>query len=271
MFSSRFLPGATVATSLLLTSTCALTGCGSALIPTVAASKTTVTGNWQLSSTIADAAKLPMLSGELTGGGSAITGIFHSSAASTCISPKTAIELTGSADARNQVTLKGAQLAGGILTVSGILAPDGKSLSNATYNVSGGTCAFAHAVPVNAQAYSSITGNYSGTFSDPDGQVLSITAALTQTPSSDTDGNFTLSGSGNLGANPCFNSPVSVTDSQVTGGSFSLTYADSTTGNSVQANGTFSPDGTTLTVTQWTLAGSCGPDTGTGLLTRQPQ
>ncbi len=271
MFSSRFLPSATVATSLLLTSTLGISGCSSALIPTPAAGKTVVTGNWQLSSTTADAAKLPMLSGELTGGGSAITGIFHSSAASTCISPKTAIELTGSANAANQLTLKAAQLAGGTLTVSGTLAADGKSLTNATYNVTGGSCAFARAVPVNAQAFASINGNYSGTFSDPDGQVLNITASLTQTPSSDTDGNFTLSGTGNLGANPCFNSPVSVTDSQVTGGSFSLTYADSTTGNSVQANGTFSPDGTTLTVTQWTLTGTCGPDTGTGLLTKQPQ
>ena len=205
------------------------------MAPTVSASSIAVTGNWQLSSTTADAAKLPMLSGELTGGGSAITGIFHSSSASTCISPKAAIELTGSADAKNQLTLKGTPLAGGTLTISGTLAPDGKSLTNATYNVTGGSCAFAKAVPANAQAYSSITGNYSGTFSDPDGQVLVITAALTQTPSSDTDGNFTLSGTANLGTNPCFNSPVSVTDSQVTGGSFSLTYADSTTGNSVQA------------------------------------
>jgi hypothetical protein len=37
----------------------------------------------------------------------------------------------------------------------------------------------------------------------------------------------------------------------------------------VTANGTFSTDGTTLTVTGWNLTGYCGPDSGTGLLTKQ--
>ena len=245
-----------------------LIGCNAGLNAVPAASAVSVTGNWQLTSTEANAARLPGLSGELKGSGSAITGLFHSNAATACVAPATVIELTGAADARQNVTLTGANVAGGTLTVKGTLAADGKSLSNASYMVTGGTCAFAKAVTANAQVYSSISGNYTGSFSDPDGHLLDVTATLSQTPDSDTSGDFHLSGTGSFGQNPCFSSPVSVSDSQVTGGSFTLTYADQTTGNSVTANGTFSPDGTTLTVTGWTLTGSCGPDTGTGILNR---
>jgi hypothetical protein len=167
-------------------------------------------------------------------------------------------------------TVTGTNVAGGILTISGTLAANGKSFSNATYNVAGGSCAFAAAVTgATAQDYTPITGNYTGNFSDPNGQVLMVAASLTQSPSSDANGNFTLTGTGTFPSNPCFNSPVTVSNTQVTGGSFTFTDADATTQNSVTASGTFSTDGTTLTVTNWTLTGPCGPDSGTGLLTKQ--
>jgi hypothetical protein len=180
----------------------------------------------------------------------------------------TAIAVSGQTDAKDVLTLTGG-LGGGTLTITGTLAADAKSLTGARYNVTGGSCAFSAAAPADMQAYSSVTGNYAGSFSDADGQVISITAALTQTPESDTDGNFQLSGTGSFPNNPCFSSPVSISNSQVTGGSFTLTYADPVTRNSVTASGTFSPDAQTLTVTNWTLTGSCGPDTGTGSLARQ--
>jgi hypothetical protein len=246
---ARLSRSAKLAATLAFTAPLVLAGCSSGLIPTAAPSTISVTGNWQLSSTAPAAAKLPVLSGELTGAGANITGIFHANAASTCASPTAAFELTGSANAQNAITLTGANYA--------------------TYNVVGGSCALAQAVPADAQSYADVSGNYAGSFSDPDGRLLSITSTLTQNPTGDTNGNFQLSGTATLPNNPCFNSPVSVSNSQVTGGSFALTYADQTTGNSVTADGTFSTDGTTLTVTGWTLTGSCGPDSGTGLLTKQ--
>ena len=108
------------------------------------------------------------------------------------------------------------------LTVTGTIAADGKSLTGATYNVSGGTCAFTGPADAEGQSFSSVTGNYAGSFSDPYGNLIDITATLTQTPDSDTDGNFQLSGTGTFPTNPCFISPVSVASSQVTG-SFSRT------------------------------------------------
>ena len=255
--------------SLLLTSAMTLAGCSGALAPTSSVSSASVTGNWQFSSASPSAAKLPSLSGELTGTTSAVTGILHSNSANACILPGTAFAVTGKADANALLTLTAVNVAGGTLALSGTLSADGKSLTNASYKVTGGSCAFTASAAANAQAYSSIDGTYTGSFADTDGLTISVNATLSQTPQSDTDGNFQLSGTGTFPNNPCFSSPVSVSSSQVTGGSFDLTYADPVTKNSVEALGTFSTNGKTLTVTQWKLTGSCGPDTGTGSLTKQ--
>lgn len=238
-----------------------------AIVPVGSNLPVPVAGNWQITSTDPAAARLASLSGELSGSGAKITGIVHANSASACIAPSAQIALTGSADAANALSLTGASLAGGTLTISGTLAADGKSIQGAHYMVTGGTCAFAAALAT-AQAFSSITGNYTGTFSDSYGQVLSISAMLTQTPAADGTGNFQLSGTGTLGTNPCFASPATISNSQVTGGSFTLTYNDPNLANSVTASGTFSTDGSTLTVTNWSLSGACGADSGTGLLTR---
>lgn len=230
-----------------------------------------VSGNWQVS--VAGSVPLPRISGSLTDsstnlGSSPLTGIFHATAATGCAKTTDLISVTGTTDSKGITTLTG-PIAGGTLTVTGTLAADGRSLSNATANISGGQCAFATAAQATVQNYSSVTGSYAGTFSDASGPVMNVTASLTQSVDGDTNGNFTLSGTGSFGTNPCFISPVPVVNSQVTGGTFVLTYTDNTKGNSVTATGTFSPDGTTLTVTNWSLTGPCGADTGTGMLTKQ--
>ena len=257
----------TVLSGVLAASFFGLTGCSSNLSPASATDAQSVSGNWQVASAAPSAGKLPLLSGELSGSASAFTGILHPGPSAVCVAPATAIEVSGTTAAENLLTLTG-KVGGGTLTISGTLAADGKSLTAATYNVTGGSCAFSAKAAATAQAYSSVTGTYSGSFSDSGGQVITVVADLTQTPESDTDGNFTLSGTGTFPNNPCFSSPVTVSSAQVTGGSFTLTYADPSTLNSVTANGTFSTDAKTLSVTNWTLTGSCGPDTGTGSLTR---
>ena len=257
-----------IAASFVVSSFLALAGCSSGLSTASSFDARSVSGNWQVSSVAASASRLPMLSGELTGSGSAVTGILHPGASAACVAPTTAIEVSGHAGAEDLLTLTGS-VGGGTLTISGTLAADGKSMTGASYNVVGGSCAFSGKATATAQAYSSVTGTYSGSFSDAGGQVISVVANLTQTPQSDSDGNFTLSGTGTFPNNPCFSSPVTVSNAQVTGGSFTLTYADPSMQNSVTAAGTFSTDASTLTVTGWNLTGSCGPDMGTGTLTRQ--
>ncbi len=263
--ASRF----TAVLAAFASTTLVLSGCSNVMAPQAPAAAITVSGNWQIASTVPASAKLPSLSGELTGTNVSMRGIFHSNTPGACIRPASSFEVTGSADAQNNVTLIGTNVAGGTLSIHGALAADGKSITGARYNVVGGSCAFPQAATAAAVQYSSITGAYTGSFSDADGQLLTLQANLTQSPASDTDGNFQLSGTGTFPDNPCFSSPVTLSSSQVTGGTFNFTYADSNTGNSVNVIGSFSTDGRTLTVSQWNLTGSCGPDTGTGSLKQQ--
>jgi hypothetical protein len=268
MFSPKHLSCGIVCATLLLSASALLTGCSNN--NPVTPSAITVTGNWQFASTAATAKGLPSLSGEFTGTSAALTGIMHSDSASSCIPPATAFDVTGTTNSAGVTTITGSGVAGGTLTITGNLAANGKSFTTASYNVVGGTCAFATAVVATmAQDFAPINGTYKGNFSDANGVVIAVSATLMQSSTSDGSGNFTLTGTGSFPSNPCFNSPVTVSNTQVTGGNFTFTYADPTTINSVVSNGTFSTDGTMLTVTNWSLTGPCGPDSGTGLLTQQ--
>ena len=216
-------------------------------------------GNWQISSSAPVAARLPTLSGEFTAQAGTITGTLHSQSATACVSPQTSFTVSGSADAKNLVTLSG-PVADGSLRLTGTLAADGKSITGASYNVVGGACAFTQPVAALAQNFAPVTGTYVGTFADVDGQLAQVTADLSQSTTPDANGDFTLAGTATVSSNPCFPSAVPVSSTQVTGGTFTFTYAAN--GSSVTANGTFSSDASTLTVTNWTASGACGADTG---------
>jgi hypothetical protein len=263
---SRFTPRSTFAVSSLVLML-SLAGCADDGV-VYDYTQNFANGNWQVNAS-ANGLPLPQISGALMGTSSgAFTGVLHADATTGCATANQPIAVTGTTDTKGVITLTGA-VAGGTLTISGGLSPDGRSLTNATENVSGGQCAFASSVQAQVQNYSSVTGTYTGTFSDAQKPVMNVTATLTQSVDGDSDGNFTLSGTGSFGTNPCFISPVTVVNSLVTGGSFVLTYTDNTTGNSVTAVGSFSTDGTTLTVSNWSLTGPCGADQGTGVLTKQ--
>ncbi len=266
----------------------ALTGCTGVSAATRTNAYVMASGNWQFSSNAPQAVGLSTLSGEIATAGAStsnaahsdqsrlavsasagtITGILHAQGTSTCVAPTASFEVSGSADSSGNLTLTG-PLAGGTLSITGTLASDGKSLSNATYNVTGGTCAFAKAALATAQAYTPISGNYDGTFTDADGIVATVTATLNQSADSNGDGNYTLTGSAALPNNPCFSTAtLTLSATEVTGGTFTFTFADPVTNATVTASGTFSPDASTLSVGQWTLT-NCSTDTGTGTLTRQ--
>lgn len=266
---------ANLAALLAVSASVVLAGCSGAVTSTPVTSKAIpVQGNWQITSTSTAAARLPRLSGTLTGTTSSIHGILHSDDPTACVAPAQSFAVTGSADANNNLTLTG-PLAGGTLTLTGTMAPDGKSITNTAYTVSGGTCALvaARAADTMAVQYADISGTYNGKFYDQDSAttpVLTLTAQLTQSPSGDTNGNFTLTSQvSQYSASPCFVNPPTLATSQVTGGSFSITYVDTQTNNTVTATGNFTTDGTTLNVTQWTLSGPCGPSYGNGVMVKQ--
>ena len=253
---------------LTLISLVSLNGCSGngALTPGAPAAPALAAGNWQISSTDPAAAHLSVLSGSLSGSAEALHGVLHPQGKAACIAATTLVEVSGSEDSSGVTTLHG-QLGDGVLTLGGTLAKDGRSLTEATYTVAGGTCAFAKPATATAQAYMPISGNYQGSFADADGQVGQIYATLNQSPDANGDGNYTLTGTATLPNNPYFPNSVSISATQVSGGNFTFTYSDS--GNSVTATGTFSSDAATLTVADWTSSGNGGPDSGSGSMTRQ--
>lgn len=254
-----------------------LTGCSGGILPVSPnLSALNVNGNWSFVSTAPQAAHLPQLSGSLSGTGAAIAGVFHSAITGACVDSHALITVTGKADANRNLTLTSAAFgSGSVLSVSGQLAEDGKSILNASYGVTGGACAFAQTngsatVSVAATQFQSISGSYVGSFVDADGNTLPVTATLTQTSQPDTNGTFHLTGNAAFASGYCIAAPV-VTDSVVTGSTISATYTQTVNGvtSTVVGSGTFNADATVLTITNWTLSGGCGADSGTGVLTKQ--
>jgi hypothetical protein len=235
-----------------------------------------ISGNWQFSSKSPNAAGLPSIAGTLSGTSLAITGILHANTANACLPQTQTFAVKGVTGANNSVLMTSDNVAGGILSITGTLAPDGKSMSNVSYTVSGGTCEFDAAADdptTMGTSYTPINGNYTGNFVDSQGDpaLPNFPASFTQS-NSDGMGNYQLSGSATFTSNLCIASPASITNSQVSGGNINFTYTDasgtSSNGNQVMVTGTSSTDGKTLTV-NWVLSGSgfCDGISGTGTLT----
>ena len=210
---------------------------------------------------------LPGLSGSLTGSGRSVSGVLHSSAATACTTPDTPIPVTGAIDSTGRLTLTG-PLAEGTLTLAGTVAADGRSLASTSYTVAGGSCALTQTAAGTAQAYTSLVGTYAGALTDGSGQGLPITVEITQSTAPDANGNFSATGRASFPQNPCIASPSAVTTAQITGGTFSLTYTDSSTQNQVVTTGSFTADASKLTIASYSLTGTCA-DTGSGTLVRQ--
>lgn len=253
-----------------------LSGCSNAMKAAdpaePAGSYAALAGNWQFAS-----GSDLVLAGSLSATGNSVTGRLHALAGG-CADSSVSFPVTGTIAADNTVTLDAPEFSGGAVHIVGTLAADERSLLTPTLAVAGsGACARAvearsvvarTQAPVSAVQYQAVVGNYSGNFTDSDGNNLAVSANLSQPTTPDANGVYHLTGSATFASAPCIGSPV-ITDSTVTGDQISATYTDSTSGATVTASGTFSSDAHTLTVTSWTLSGSCGSDNGTGILVHQ--
>ena len=268
--SAPGFPVLVVAALLVIAGAFLLNGCSEAYTSTATTGAAVkLTGNWQLTSSAPAASKLSALSGEITGTSASATAIFHSDSASACAPPSVVAVLAGSTNASGLTSFSGSY-AGGTLIVIGTPSADGKSLTNASYAVSGGTCGFTAPAQASAQSVAAVSGTYSGTFTDVYGNQIPVSTVLSQS-APDADGNFVLSGYANVPAgNGCFTTPTNTDSAQVTGQQFNISYADPSTGNTLVTSGSVSVDATTLTVGAWTITGPCAGENGTGgTLTRQ--
>ncbi len=272
-----------------------LSGCASGTLPeTSANSFAALSGNWQFSSTSAATARLPSVGGSLAVQGNTVTGALHPlslSAISQCLPASTTLPATGSIDTASRLTLS-APVSGGILTLSGTVAPDRKSLSAPTYTLTGGACASpavqsapqlvalpssvqtisprdSSLPPVTAQQYQPVSGTYTGTLTTAEGESFPLTSTLTQTSQPDANGVYHVTGSAASPGNACVPASLPATASTIDGGSISTTYTDANTGATITGSGSSSPDASTITISNWSIHSLCGQDTGTGILTRQ--
>lgn len=256
-------------------------------------SYTQASGNWQFSSSAAT--RLSSVGGSLvvgslaTDGTTPVTGMLHplSNASGQCLDTSTALAVSGAIDPSSHLTLT-APVSGGTLTMSGTLATDRRSLIAPAYNITGGACAspaspavFTPAPgslavtvhdslpPVTAQQYQPVTGTYTGTLTTIDGQTFPLTSTLTMTSQPDASGIYHVQGTASSPGNTCVPTSLSATASTIDGGSISTTYTDSLTGATITGTGFTSPDGVTITISNWAITSVCGQDTGTGILTRQ--
>ena len=263
-----------------------LTGCSASSSPTTTVASPTssapsyaeLAGNWQISSSTPANAGLSSLGGSLAVSGSTVSGVLHPLAGS-CVTPANSspFRVTGAISAAGVVTLASTNFAGGVLHLTGTLAADQHSLLDPAVSVSGGSCASVtrqsllapedNSTITIAQQYQPIRGTYTGSFSDPGGVVMAVSAVLSQSSSPDASGYYHLTGDATFANNPCLNAPV-ITDSTINGASITATYTDAQTGNSIVGTGTFDATAANLSITQWSLSGSCGADQGTGLLTK---
>ncbi|ADW68025.1 hypothetical protein AciX9_0958 [Granulicella tundricola MP5ACTX9] len=237
--------------------------------------KAAIAGNWEVKTNATQAVTLPEIAGAFATTNGAVTATFHTLAANACMAPNTFVSATGTTDANGNLKLTSAAFNGSTLSLTGTLAADGKTLTNATYSVTGGSCGFpvvagTAAVAATATQYAAITGAYAGNFTDSDGDVIPVSGNFTQSTAPDANGVYHLTGNATFPGNPCLTSPA-IVDSTVTGSMLSTTYSQTANGmtNTVVANGTFNADASILTVTDWTISGACGSAHGTGLFSKQ--
>ncbi len=262
---------------------CASQGSSAPPTPAATPSYAQMAGNWSFRVTGTTPQPVTSLGGSLSVQGTEVSGMLHLLAGTCQSSAGTgAILITGSVDSHGLLTLRANDLAGGTLRITGMVAADQRSLLAPALAVTGGACGAVSASQavgaqpldgtagggVVAQQQQPVNGTYTGSFAGVDGVVAQVSAVLTQSATPDANGMYHLSGNASFAGSPCLNAPV-VTDSVINGNSIAVTYTDPQTGSSVTGTGVFDNTATTLTVSGWTLSGTCGTDHGTGMLARQ--
>ena len=232
-------------------------------------------GNWRFTTANASTPQLT-LGGSLAVNGSAVSGMLHALTPGQCLAPTDTIPVKGAIDPAGALTLSGASPGGTVLHITGTAAADRHSLDNPTLTATGGACAGpGQAIAqdssggATAQQYQPVSGTYTGTLITAEGESFPLTTTVTQLDQPDASGIYHLQGSAAASTNPCLPPSVTATASTLSGGVLSATYTDSSGATSITATGSASPDGRTLTLSNWSLTSTCGSDTGAGILLQQ--
>lgn len=246
-----------------------------------AVSWASVAGNWGFASagTPASANRLTSLGGSLAVNGSSVTATLHPLVSGQCLASSEILTLTGTISSGGALTLAGESAKGVSVKIGGTLATDRHSLENPALAAVGAACSGAtphlsglarprDGVGITAQQYQPVSGTFSGTLTDVDGDSFPLTTTVSEIAQPDTDGTYHIQGTANAPDNACVPGAVTATASVLSGGSISATYSDGN-GTTITASGYASADGTTIALTSWQITGACGTASGSGTLTRQ--
>jgi hypothetical protein len=249
-------------------------GCGSNNSSTSAStgSSPDVSGEW-LFSAGASAPATPSVAAGLVETAGSVTG---TGTVYGCSATPQQTNLQGTVGSKGKLTLNTAALSGGaVLTLSGQLSADGKTVSDMVLASAGQGCSAAvSGQTVSGQVYAPAQGDYTGTFTGQDGVAVPVTGTLSQNTVPGPGGSYTLSGSVSFPASPCLNTAtIDSALSTVTGGALSATYETTVSGQTVTvtATGTADAEAKNVKISSWVISGGeCDGYGGTGTLAETP-
>jgi hypothetical protein len=201
----------------------------------------------------------------LTLSSNSIAGVAHFqsyTASSPCPAFFDDLPLSGTIDGQGHVSIKSSAVMGVVLSLNGVLASDRASLSNGSYQFTGG-CMDGATGPLTGVKVKPLTGLYAGTMQGS-GNTVNVSAQLTQASQSDREGFFGLSGTVTL-ENSCAET-FTLNGASVVGG---VVHLYSNTGTGLEAlTGVMDPQAQQIELEDYIYSDDCIAGD-RGIVTRQ--
>lgn len=205
-----------------------LAGCSGTVATVVPppADVTTGTGNWIISGLYETAQTIAPYSfgGSLLNDNGQLSGVMHID--QPCFgSGSTDVPYTGTVDTKNMVSIRSTSVAGQVLTFQGVLSPDGSSITDGSFTITGGCTGNVTGGTIDegpgAVEYTtgfrvpSLTGswNASTVVSGP-----ALSEEITQSPTPDSHGDYALTGAVTVQGSACFTKGTLQSGSYISGG-----------------------------------------------------
>jgi hypothetical protein len=256
---------------LLSTLNCGTGGLITPLAPLPAPPSTPVsatpslTGNWDIKAQSAVTLRTMESGGLLENNGSQVTGVLHVISAS-CYQLLDIVPLTGkiSTDS-DSISLVTGSVGGQVLTLTGLMSADRKTLLGGTYSIAGG-CSDGDHGTVAGFLVPPFTNVYTGTFTSlRNADIVNVTLSLTQSPTLDLAGFFRLTGIATSVNSPCFSGGM--LSGLVIGSDIDL-LLDTNDHAQLSLPGTLiDSSGKAISGRYQVLSGTCAGDSGTVMLT----
>lgn len=260
----------------LVTSTLALLcGCSALSLQSLAGGNAKVgtdfTGNYTFAGVPSSSGQAPgpvqVFVGAIANSGSTFGATFRLVSSNGCVAPTADVVFTGTMSSSGQITLTSTTLANNPISITWLDDPTQSSNGIGTYTISGsGPCATA-ATQFVSDAYSPVTGTYTGTFTSATGAPATVTATLAQ-GAANADGQFPESGSLTLSTATCTNNFT--VGGTVTGPTLSVVFNPSSPAGLGGFVAVLPDHVLTLQIPSGiNVIGACNPGAYTGVLAKQ--